>query len=168
VTGAVTEPPQLPRDRDAAGRPRNRRPRDELGRPLARAASGPAPVDDPALPPAAALARAQQLIDTGHPFQAHEVLEAVWKAAPATERELWRGLAQIAVGLTHAQRGNQRGAAALLRRGAAAVAQAAPDPPDGIDAAGVARAAGDLASQITGHGLTGLPPGALRISLLGP
>ena len=52
------------------------------------------------------------------PFHAHEVLEAAWKSGPAQERDLWQGLAQIAVGLTHARRGNARGAVALLRRGA--------------------------------------------------
>lgn len=73
------------------------------------------------LPPAAALALAQQLLDAGRPFHAHEVLEDAWKAAPDAERALWKGLAQLAVGVTHARRGNARGAAALLRRGAAAV-----------------------------------------------
>ena len=64
---------------------------------------------------------AQRLIDHGQPFHAHEVLEAAWKSAPQGERDLWKGLAQIAVGLTHARRGNDRGAVALLRRGARAV-----------------------------------------------
>src|SRR5436190_733808 len=54
----------------------------------------------------------------GRPFHAHEVLEAAWKSGPAGERDLWQGLAQIAVGLTHARRGNARGAVALLSRGA--------------------------------------------------
>ncbi|WP_211882206.1 DUF309 domain-containing protein, partial [Pseudarthrobacter albicanus] len=44
------------------------------------------------------------------PFAAHEVLEARWKAGPAEERNLWQGLAQICVGLTHAARGNSVGA----------------------------------------------------------
>ena len=66
---------------------------------------------------------AQRLLDAGMPFHAHEVLEAAWKAAPAMERELWRGLALLAVGLTHLQRGNARGGVALLRRGAERVAQ---------------------------------------------
>ena len=106
-------------DRDADGRARNARPRDVLGRPLARTAAGQQPVaDDAALPPAQALAAAQDLLDAGQPFHAHEVLEAAWKAAPPAERDLWQGLAQIAVGLTHALRGNARGAVALLRRGA--------------------------------------------------
>ena len=137
------------RDRDPAGRPRNARPRDALGRPLPRGAAGADRVpDDLALPPAEALELAQHLLDEGRPFHAHEVLEASWKQAPDAERELWRGLAQIAVGLTHAQRGNGRGAAALLRRGAGRVSGYAAVPPHGIDAAGVARASTDLAARI--------------------
>ena len=51
-----------------------------------------------------------RLLAEGRPFHAHEVFEAAWKSTPAPEREFWRGLAQIAVGLTHARRGNARGA----------------------------------------------------------
>lgn len=65
-----------------------------------------------------ALVLAQSLLDAGRPFFAHDVLEAAWKAAPAGERDLWQGLAQVCVGLTHVQRGNPVGAARLLRRGA--------------------------------------------------
>jgi hypothetical protein len=77
--------------------------------------------DNLGLTPREALLFAQELIDSGRPFHAHEVLEAVWKAAPAAERGLWKGLAQLAVGLTHARRANAVGAVALLRRGAEAV-----------------------------------------------
>ncbi len=69
--------------------------------------------DDVALPPAESLAEAQRLLDAGHAFHAHEVLEGTWKAAPDSERELWRGLAQLAVGLTHIRRGNAVGAVQL-------------------------------------------------------
>src|SRR5262249_62186091 len=107
------------RDRAPAGRPRNARPRAALGRPLPRGAAGAERIpDDLVLPPAQALRLAQELLDSERPFHAHEVLEASWKSAPAAERDLWQGLAQIAVGLTHAPRGDARGAAALLRRGA--------------------------------------------------
>ncbi|MEW1808906.1 DUF309 domain-containing protein [Pseudarthrobacter sp. NPDC080039] len=41
-------------------------------------------------------------MEAGRPFAAHEVLEARWKAGPAMERDLWQGLAQICVGLAHA------------------------------------------------------------------
>jgi uncharacterized protein len=154
------------RDRDVAGRPRNARPRDELGRPLPRDAEGqpPAP-DEPALTPDAALDLAQQLIDSGRAFRAHEVLEASWKAAPPSERALWQGLAQVAVGLTHAQRGNAQGAAALLRRGGLRVARYAQAPPYGIDAAQVARFAEDLAGLIERDGLAAAPPSALHVTL---
>lgn len=155
------------RDRDPAGRPRNARPRDALGRPLPRGAAGADRVpEDLSLPPAEALVLSQHLLDTGQPFHAHEVLEASWKQAPEAERELWRGLAQIAVGFTHARRGNARGAAALLRRGAERVSGYAAAPPHGIDAAGVARACAGLASQIEAAGDTGAVSSGLRISLL--
>ncbi|MGH3409474.1 MAG: DUF309 domain-containing protein, partial [Streptosporangiaceae bacterium] len=103
---------------------RNARPRDGLGRPLERGDAGePTLPDGVVLAPAGALDTAQQLLDAGRPFHAHEVLEASWKAAPEAERDLWQGLAQLAVGLTHARRGNAAGAAALLRRGAARVSR---------------------------------------------
>jgi hypothetical protein len=137
------------RDRDPAGRPRNSRPRDALGRPLPRGETGAERVpEDLFLPPPDALALAQRLLDSGRPFGAHEVLEASWKQSPESERELWRGLAQVAVGLTHLQRGNARGAVALLRRGADRVSGYTGTAPHGIDAAGIAQAAARLASQI--------------------
>src|SRR4051812_45761110 len=106
------------RDRDPTGRPRNARPRDGLGRPLEPGAVGvPRVPDDFVLPPVPALVEAQRLLDEGLPFHAHEVLEGTWKAAPPEERDLWQGLAQLAVGLTHLRRGNHAGATTLLRRG---------------------------------------------------
>ena len=153
------------RDRDAAGRARNARPRDALGRPLGRSEPGEPSGDDTALTPDAALDLAQQLIDSGRAFRAHEVLEASWKAAPAGERNLWQGLAQVAVGLTHAQRGNARGAAALLRRGAERVAGYAADPPHGIAAQQVALFAAGLADQIDRDGLDAATPAELRVAL---
>ncbi len=62
------------------------------------------------------MAFAQQLLDDGLAFNAHEVLEAAWKNGPFAERMLWQALAQFAVGLTHIQRGNPKGARTLLAR----------------------------------------------------
>jgi hypothetical protein len=89
--------------------------------------------------PSAALAEAQRLLDTGHPFEAHEVLEAVWKAAgtPAAQQDLWRGLAQLAVGITHALRGNAQGAATLLHRAADSLAGYDGTTPCRVDVAGL-------------------------------
>jgi hypothetical protein len=154
------------RDRDAVGRARSARPRDALGRPLARTAAGQTPAaDDPALPPRQALATAQELLDAGQPFRAHEVLEAAWKAAPQAERDLWQGLAQIAVGLTHALRGNARGAAALLRRGADRLGGYPAPGPHQVDVEGIRQACGALADRIDAAGLAQLDAADLRICL---
>jgi len=162
------------RDRDPGGRARNARPRDGLGRPLDRGGDpGEARVPDDltlAGPDAARLA--DQLLRAGRPFHAHEVLEASWKTGPADERDLWQGLAQVAVGLTHAHRGNARGAVALLGRGTHRVrayqAQAAPpdrDHPYGIDLAAFLAASDELAARIDRDGLAGIPAADLRPGL---
>ena len=110
------------RDRDSAGRARQARPRDALGRPLPYGTDGVEPVSEDPLPPMDTLASARALLAEGRPFSAHEVLEARWKAGPVEERELWQGLAQLCVGLTHAARGNAVGAARLIDRGAGRLA----------------------------------------------
>ncbi len=95
------------------------RARDRLGRIVAPGdPSEVPPVPEHALPPWEAVAVARSLLGQGRAFGAHEVLEATWKAAVPAERDLWQGLAQVCVGLTHLQRGNPVGAARLLRRGA--------------------------------------------------
>lgn len=106
------------RDRDTAGRARQARPRDALGRPLPYGAEGVEPVSEEPLPPEEALEAARELVEAGRPFSAHEVLEARWKAAPVEERDLWQGLAQVCVAMTHAARGNQVGADRLFERAA--------------------------------------------------
>jgi hypothetical protein len=106
------------RDRDAQGRARNARPRDGLGRPLPYGATGvPELPEDLDPSPAAVVDLAQTLLDDGLPFQAHEALEVAWKAAPEPQRPAWQGLAQLAVAVTHARRGNLAGARVLAARG---------------------------------------------------
>jgi hypothetical protein len=145
------------RDRDAAGRPRNARPRDDLGRPLPRGVTGIEGIpDDVSLSPDETLVEAQRLLDAGRAFQAHEVLESTWKAASPRERELWRGLAQLAVGLTHARRGNAVGAVELLRRAADRVDAYASDPPYGVDAVGLVAWARALMDRIGRDGVASL------------
>ena len=145
----------MDRDRDAAGRARNARPRDELGRPLPRGSLGVDGIPDGlTLPPDESLTEAQRLLDTGSAFHAHEVLEGTWKAAAEPERELWRGLAQLAVGITHLQRGNARGAVQLLDRGAARIAAYADNPPYEIDVYGLVAWAHDAAGRIAARGAT--------------
>ena len=100
------------------------------------------------LPPGEALAEAQRLLDEGMPFHAHEVLEASWKSAPEAERDLWQGLAQLAVGMTHVLRGNRSGAAALLQRGRDRIAGYAAAPPHEIDVSGLVSWADGVLNQL--------------------
>lgn len=104
------------RDRDAAGRARQARPRDRLGRPLPYGSTGVVPVSEEPLPPGETIEAARALLAEGRPFSAHEVFEARWKDAPAAERDLWQGLAQLCVGSTHRERGNVIGARRLWSR----------------------------------------------------
>ncbi len=53
------------RDRDAAGRPRQARPRDELGRPLPYGSPGVEPVPEQALPPEETVQVALTLVNAG-------------------------------------------------------------------------------------------------------
>lgn len=141
------------RDRNAAGQPESSRPRDATGKPLARDA-GPSwrerlrALDEAqALPPREALAEAERLVLTGQPFYAHEVLEGPWHLAAPEERAFWQGLAQVAVGLTHVQRGNVVGARSLLRSGAEKLA-AYEDGHEGVAVSRVVRQARDLAARV--------------------
>jgi uncharacterized protein len=137
------------RDRDTDGRARNERPRDGLGRPLPRGVPGVARQPEGVVrSPDQTIREAQRLLDTGMPFHAHEVLEDAWKTAPEPTRALWKGLAQLAVGATHAARGNITGAVALLTRAADHIEPYQDDPPHGLDVAGLLRWARDHATAL--------------------
>ncbi|WP_282692494.1 DUF309 domain-containing protein [Streptomyces sp. CC208A] len=149
------------RDRDAEGRARNARPRDGLGRPLPRGAVGvPRQPEGVVRGPGETLREAQRLLDAGMPFHAHEVFEDAWKSGPVGERELWQGLAQLAVGLTHAARGNATGGARLLLRGAGRVSGYAAGGGEtyGVDVAGLVRWAGELAARVERGAAGGAAP----------
>lgn len=153
--------PALARDRDGDGRARNARPRDALGRPLPYGAAGVERLpENPDRTPLETLTEAQRLLDAGRPFEAHEVMEDAWKGSPDAERELWRGLAQLAVGLTHRARGNQAGAVSLLTRAAANLEPYQRGAPHDIDVPGLLawarQVAGGPADNPAGH--ADLPP----------
>ncbi|MFC8047727.1 DUF309 domain-containing protein [Nocardia sp. NPDC057353] len=156
------------RERDAEGRARNARPRDSFGRPLPPGSAGvPRIPDDLDLPPDRTLGYAQQLLDDGLAFNAHEVLEAAWKNGPFAERQLWQGLAQLAVGLTHIQRGNPKGARTLLLRAAERLARYEPEPggEHGVDRAGLVAHANALLDRLAAGAAIG--PDELRPALRG-
>ena len=79
----------------------------------------------------------------------------------------------MAVGLTHAHRGNARGAVALLSRGAQrvrayqahAASPADRDLPYGIDLGAFLAASDDLVARIERDGLAGIPAADLRPGL---
>jgi len=100
-------------------------------------ATGVEAISEEPLSPEATLAYARALLDDGRPFAAHEALEVRWKSCPDEERELWQGLAQLCVGLTHQARGNAVGASRLVERAAARLEayQQASSPTYGLDLA---------------------------------
>jgi len=59
-----------------------------------------------------------RLLNSGQFFQAHEVLEDVWREAPVAEKKFWQGLVQIAVALHHHSTGNLVGAKSVMARAA--------------------------------------------------
>jgi uncharacterized protein len=140
------------RDRDESGRPRNARPRDAMGRLLPPGSAGvPRIPEDLELPPSESLAYAQDLLNRDMAFNAHEVLDAAWKNGPDTERMLWQGLAQLAVGIVHVQRGNLDGAATLLRRGSDRIGQIEQPAPYGVDVDGLIGWAAAVADDIAAN-----------------
>ncbi len=110
------------------------RPRDELGRPLPAGSPNRLAVDDlEGLSAAEANALALVHFDAGRYFLAHEAWEAAWLESKGTASEaLFKGLAQLGAGYTHAARGNARGMRVLLERALDAI-RVAPDPAWGLD-----------------------------------
>ncbi|WP_327267583.1 DUF309 domain-containing protein [Streptomyces sp. NBC_01218] len=147
------------RDRDTEGRARNARPRDGLGRPLPYGAEGVGRQPEGVVrSPEETLREAQRLLDAGLPFHAHEVFEDAWKSGPEEDRELWRAMAQLAVGLTHAARGNAVGGARLLRRGADVLDAYRTRDPYGIGVDGLIGWALELAGRVESPADTGAAP----------
>jgi predicted metal-dependent hydrolase len=106
--------------------------------------------------PREALSLGYELLAGGRPFAAHEVFEDAWKTRPAEEDGFWRGLAQLAVGVTHAARGNRVGAVRLLRRGAANLA--AYPSLHGVDGAAVRAWCADAVAAVEREVPVTLPP----------
>ncbi len=65
------------------------------------------------------------LFNSRHFFEAHEVLEEIWRAAPEGEKKFWQGLVQTAVAFHHRSTGNTIGAQSLLN---SAIRNLAPYP----------------------------------------
>jgi uncharacterized protein len=131
------------RDRDASGRARQQRPRDALGRPLPYGTTGVDPVSEDPLPPWRPWTWPGSWYDRADPSPPTRSSRPGWKAGPDRERDLWQGLAQVCVRLTHAASGNTIGATRLLERGAARIDAyaAGGGPAYGLDLRAVAECA---------------------------
>ncbi len=57
-----------------------------------------------------------ELFNQARFFDAHEVLEDVWRASPVEDKKFQQGLIQVAVALYHHGNGNSIGARSVLRR----------------------------------------------------
>ncbi len=75
-----------------------------------------------------------RLFNRGEYFEAHEVLEDVWRGAPATDKTFLQGLVQLAVAFHHYSTGNLVGACSVLGKAARNLEQEAASP-HGIDEA---------------------------------
>ena len=56
----------------------------------------------------------RRLFDAGEYFEAHEVLEDLWRVTEGPDRKFYQGLIQLAVVLHHVRRGNVVGARNVL------------------------------------------------------
>src|SRR5260221_12196468 len=141
------------RERDRAGRPKNARPRDVLGRPLPRGAENAITEEDLPDDPERLLEIGIEHFNARRFFQAHETWETAWHPSASDERDFWQGLTQLAVGFTHYQRGNPKGSVTLLQRGARKIAKYG-DVYKGVPVGALAAAARKAAGAIQRAGGT--------------
>lgn len=136
------------RDRRDDGRPEQSRPRDRTGRPLPYGTSGVVTIDDVVTSdPQEALLLGVLRWQEQRFFEAHELLEIVWRSAAGSERELWKGVIQVAVACVHVQRGNRDGAARLVARALRRL-EAFHGELDGVDVDALRRTGTALAERI--------------------
>lgn len=131
--------------------PRPERPRDQFGRPLPWGSESQITLLDY---DSFSIERNHDLaidyFNAGQFFSAHEAWEGAWrKAIGGDDEDFFNGLAKLGAGLTHIQRGNSRGARALIEK---AIERIEPRGPvhRGID---IARLCADLRA-----GLSLVPP----------
>ena len=91
---------------------------------------------------------------------------AAWKSSPDDERPLWQGLTQLAVGITHVQRGNLSGATTLLRRGSGRSGEVDHPTPYSVDIDGLVGWAAALVDELAAG--AEISPPRLRPALTKP
>ena len=75
---------------------------------------------------AASIAEALALVRDGRGFEAHELLEELWRAAQPPERDLYQGLVHVAVATYQEARGNEVGRTRQLEKALRRLAPYAP------------------------------------------
>jgi predicted metal-dependent hydrolase len=126
-------------------------PRGRLRRRRSRPSRSPASA-------AEAFAAGAERFDAGRFFEAHELFEQVWRSPEVdpADRPFWKGVTQVAVGYCHVQRGNARGAIALLARAVRNLG-AFPSPHRGVDTRALAAGARSIADAVRAGGLGSAP-----------
>ena len=109
------------------------------------------------------ITRGLQLYAAGEFFEAHEVMEDVWRLEPGSVRVLYQGLIQAAVACHHVTRGNRAGALKMAEAARPKIAAFADGRHD-IDLPGLAAALGRLADELR----SGLALDAVRLPLPEP
>lgn len=84
----------------------------------------------------ALIAAALELVRDGRGFDAHEVFEGAWRAAPDDERDLYQGLVHVAVATYQDSRGHAVGRTRQLEKALRRLAPYAPSY-EGIDIEGL-------------------------------
>jgi predicted metal-dependent hydrolase len=82
------------------------------------------------------IADALDLVRDGRGFDAHEVFEGLWRAAPDEERDLYQGLVHVAVATYQDSRGNAVGRTRQLEKALRRLAPYAPSY-EGVDVDGL-------------------------------
>ena len=108
------------------------------------------------------LARGLTLVREGSYFEAHEVLEEAWRAAPAAERDFFQGLVHVAVAWYQAGRGNHPGCERQLAKAMRRLGPYAPSH-RGVDVESLLARVGE-AADVVAHGSLELPSDPLAAS----
>ena len=74
----------------------------------------------------ARIGEALELVRDGRGFEAHELLEELWRAAAPAERDLYQGLVHVAVATYQDTRGNEVGRTRQLEKAMRRLAPYAP------------------------------------------
>ena len=99
-----------------------------------------------------AFKRGLEAIHSGRYFEAHEELEAAWRAAAAEERDFFQGLVHVAVAWYQAGRGRPVATARQLEKAARRLGPYAPTH-RGVDVAAVLAQVAAARSRVAGGSL---------------